>query len=66
MRIVCFGVIAEGLRSEIQLVAEEHQILLNGQERITHRMGRMEHELGAMIKFSYADLDRRVRILGEK
>jgi len=29
-------------------------------------MERMEHELGAMIKFSYADLNRRIRILEEK
>ncbi len=60
-----FEVVAESLRTEIQQVAEGHQVLLNGQARIVERMDQVERELGAMIKFSYADLDRRIRGLEE-
>lgn len=56
-----FGVVAEGLRSEIRQVAEGHQVLADGQVRILDRIDRLERELGAMIKFSYAELDRRIR-----
>jgi len=55
-----FGVVAEGLRSEIQQVAEGHQIILEGQTRIVERIEQAERELGAMIRFSYAELDRRI------
>jgi hypothetical protein len=47
-----FGVVAEGLRSEIRQVAEGHQVLIDGQARIMDRIDRLEGELGAMIKFS--------------
>ncbi len=56
-----FGVLAEGLRSEIRQVAEGHQILVDGQARIVEKIEHVERELGAMIKFSYAELDRRIR-----
>lgn len=36
---------------------------MNGQDRIMDRIDRLEHELGAMIKFSYAELDQRIRML---
>ena len=52
-----FEVIAEGLRSEIRQVAEDHQIILDGQARIMDRLEQVEWELGAMIKFSYAGVD---------
>jgi len=62
-----FEVVAEGLRSDIQQIAEGHQVLLDGQNRIEtrvlERVSEMERELGAMIKFSYADLDRRIHNL---
>ncbi len=61
-----FGVLAEGLRSEIRQVAEGHQILLDGQARIVEKVEHVERELGAMIKFSYAELDRRIRAVEEK
>ncbi len=47
-----FGVLAEGLRSEIRQVAEGHQILVDGQARIVEKIEHTERELGAMIKFS--------------
>jgi hypothetical protein len=58
-----FEVVAEGLRADIRQVAEGHQVLVAGQARIMDRMEEMERELGAMIRFSYAELDRRVRTL---
>ncbi|WP_447969988.1 hypothetical protein [Nitrospira sp. M1] len=62
-----FEVVAEGLRSDIQQIAEGHQVLLDGQNRIEvrflERVNEVERELGAMIKFSYADLDRRIHNL---
>jgi len=70
-----FDVVAEDLRSRMQLVAEGHQALVDGQqalveghqalaegqERILVRMERMERELGAMIRISYAELEERIR-----
>ncbi len=59
-----FDVVAEGLRSEIKLVAEA----LDGKiDAVDAGVGRLEEEMRrgfaetqAMIKFSYAELDRRV------
>ena len=64
-----FEVVAEGLRSDIQQIAEGHQVLLDRQNRletrILERVDQVEREIGAMIKFSYADLDHRMRALEE-
>jgi len=50
-----FEVVAEGLRSDIQQIAEGHQVLWDGQNRIEarllERVNEVERELGAMIKF---------------
>ncbi len=60
-----FEVVAEGLRSEIRQVAE-------GVLSVDEKLGRFRQEvqaefdeIKAMIKFSYAELDRRVRTLEE-
>lgn len=62
-----FGVVAEGLRSGIRAVAEGQQAL---REELTGRIDGLEHklrtqfeEVKAMIRFSYAELDRRIRAL---
>ena len=60
-----FEVVAEGLRADIRQVPEGHQFLVDGQARIIDRIDRLEHELGAMIRFSYAELERRIRSLEE-
>ena len=60
-----FEVVAEGLRGEIQQIAEGHQVLLEGQTRIVERVEEGKRELAAMIKFSYADLDHPMRALEE-
>ncbi len=51
-----FSVVAESLRSEVQQIADGHQIIVDGQTRIVGRIEQAERELGAMIRFSYADL----------
>ncbi len=55
-----FGVVAEGLESQIRQVAEGHQTLVAGQDKILARVNEIEGSLGAMIKFSYAELDSRI------
>jgi len=64
-----FEVVAEGLRSDIQQIAEGHRLLLERQDRLEGRMTEQTEqvirELGAMIKFSHSDLDLRIRNLEE-
>ena len=59
-----FGVVAEGLRTEIQQVAEG---VVNLNEKFDREIGALRHEMKtefnevkSMIKFSYTDLDRRI------
>jgi hypothetical protein len=55
-----FDVVAEGLRSEIRLVAEG---VMATNERLDRHADTMQAEFAevrAMIKFSYSELDRRV------
>ena len=40
-----FDVVAEGLRSEIKLVAEGHRVLAEGQGQIAQRLGRIEDKM---------------------
>jgi hypothetical protein len=54
------GVIAEAQRDQIRLIAEGHSLLvgrIDGLERAIDSMGR---EILAAVKFSYAELDRRI------
>lgn len=64
-----FGVIAEGLEHKIQLVAEG---VANLNEKFDREMTSLREENEAAhreilsaIKFSYAELDRRIRVLEE-
>jgi predicted RNase H-like nuclease (RuvC/YqgF family) len=86
-----FDVVAEGLKSEIRVIAEGHGVLVEKIDRLDTRMDhletkvdrldtRMDHletkldgfivetrtnfeEVRASIKFSYAELDRRLTFL---
>ena len=65
-----FNVVAEGLEKNLRLVAEGVSALDDRVGRVEDRMtsleGKMERgfdEIKAMIKFSYAELDRRVTSL---
>lgn len=58
-----FGVVAEGLRSEIQQVAEG--VIMNGEriDRLQAETAREFAETRSMIRFSHAELERRLRTL---
>ena len=64
------GVLAEGLRSEIQQVAEGHAILNEKMDRNTETLQeKMDDGFGevkAMIRLSYAELERRLLQLEAK
>ena len=61
-----FGVIAEGLQSQIRQVAEAVSGVDSKVDRLDERMQTEFGETRAMIRFSYAELDSRVRRLEEK
>lgn len=55
------GIVAEGLGSEIRAVAEgQEQLRSEMNERFSEVRAEFE-EVKAMIRFSYAELDRRLR-----
>jgi DNA anti-recombination protein RmuC len=65
-----FNVVAEGLEKNLRLVAEGVSALDDRVGRVEDRMTSLEEkmergfdEIKAMIKFSYAELDRRVTSL---
>ena len=62
-----FGVVADGLRADIRLLAEGQQALREEFKRdmleFRSEVRAEFQEVKAMIKFSYAELDRRVRSL---
>jgi len=61
-----FHVTAEGLRSEFRLLAETvvrlDQRIGRFEEKLTETIERTALETQAMIRFSHADLDRRVHV----
>lgn len=65
-----FDVTAEGLRGDIQLVAESVTMLSERVDRLElslhEDMLRLQGELSAMIRFSYAELDRRMQTLEQQ
>ncbi len=62
-----FDVVAEQMRGKLQLVAEGASSLANRLDRLEQNLReeilQAQRELSAMIKFSYAELDRRVQAL---
>lgn len=58
-----FGILAEGLRSDIQQVAEG--VILNGErlDRFQAETAREFAETRSMFRFSHAELERRLRTL---
>ena len=59
------GVLSEGLQHKIDLLAEGHQLLNQKIDNLSHEFKVEIKETQAMVKFSYAELDRRVRTLEE-
>src|ERR1041384_7231631 len=58
-----FDIVAEGLQAKIQQVAEGVASLDDRLERFRGEVATEFSEVRAMIKFSYTELDRRVRVL---
>jgi hypothetical protein len=62
-----FDVVAEGVTAQVQLVAEGVTALSTRLDRIEANLReeimRSQRELSAMIRFSYAELDRRIQSL---
>jgi len=55
-----FGVVAEGLRSDIRQVTEGVANVDEKLERFRQEVQEEFKEVKSMIKFSYAELDRRI------
>ena len=62
-----FDVVAERMGTQIQLVAEGVTSLAERLDRVEQNLReeilRSQRELSAMVKFSYAELDRKVQSL---
>ena len=58
-----FGVIAEDLRIEIRQVAEGHGVIRTEIQAFRNEVSEEFKEVKSMIKFSYAELDQRIRML---
>jgi DNA repair exonuclease SbcCD ATPase subunit len=60
-----FDVVAEHMRSQLQLVAEGVSSLADRLDRLEKHLReeilRAQRELSAMVKFSYAELDRKIQ-----
>ena len=57
-----FDVVVEGLRDEIKLVGEGHDIIRKEIQTLREEVKEEFKEVKSAIKFSYADLDRRITI----
>lgn len=56
-----FDVVAEGLRGEIRQVAEGVALVNEGLDRQIHENETAHREILSAIRFSYAELDQRIR-----
>ncbi|PIX24868.1 MAG: hypothetical protein COZ68_05355 [Deltaproteobacteria bacterium CG_4_8_14_3_um_filter_43_13] len=61
-----FSVVAEGLEHKIQLVAEGITNVDEKLERFRQEVKEEFKETRSMIKFSYAELDRRVAVIEDE
>lgn len=58
-----FDVVAEGLRHEISIVAEGHEVIRREAGEFRGEVKEEFKEVKSLIKFSYAELDQRIRNL---
>ena len=61
-----FSIVAEGLEHKIQLVAEGITNVDEKLERFRQEVKEEFKETRSMIKFSYAELDRRVAVIEDE
>ena len=55
-----FDVVAEGLRSDMQTIAEAHAVFSRQLDENRREQDAAHREILAAVKFSYAELDRRI------
>ncbi len=58
-----FGVVAEGLRHDIQRVAEVHEVVLTQVKEFRKEVRDEFREARSVIKFSFAELDQLIGTL---
>lgn len=58
-----FGIVAEDLRSDMRALAEGQQALRQELDGFRQEVRKEFEEVKAMIRFSYAELDRRISVL---
>jgi hypothetical protein len=58
-----FDVVAEAMRDQVRLVAEGVSNVEQGLQRFKEEVGAEFAEVKSMIRFSYAELDRRIQLL---
>ena len=58
-----FSVVAEGLRHDLQHVAEGHQVILAQVQQFREDVKEEFKEVRALLKFSFAELDHRIQSL---
>ena len=58
-----FSVVAEGLRHDLQQVAEGHQVILAEVQLFREDVKEEFKEVRALLKFSFAELDHRIQSL---
>jgi hypothetical protein len=51
--------VSEDLRTQVQIIAEGHAVLIEGLNRLAERIDRLEHDLTNLIVAAFKDLDRR-------
>ena len=57
------GVVVEGLRHDVQLVAEGHQLILNQVQEFREEVQGEFKEAKTLMKFSFTELDHRIHPL---
>ena len=61
-----FNVVAEGLKSEISIVAEGHDIIRREIKMFRNDVEDEFKEVKSLIKFSYAELEQRIQKLEQQ
>ncbi len=61
-----FDVVAEALRHEISVVAEGHEIIRREEAEFRVEVRGEFKEVKSLIKFSFAELDQRIRTLEQE
>ncbi len=61
-----FLMLSEDFRTQVQIIAEGHAVLIEGLNRLAERIDRLEHDLTSLIVTAFRDLDRRKQDKGPR